>query len=230
MSEGDKLNYTVNLITNDTLKAHFINSKLGSVEINNLTEFNSTFQPIKKYLILDASKKSYAEKLKEVISDTLYVGKQIADFSFPDTSGKMVSFKSLRGKVVLIDVWATWCGPCKGQIPFLTQIEEEYHNRDDIAFVSLSLDRVADHQTWIDFVKNGKLGNGPLKPGETVLKLGGIQLIDHSGKEFAKKYAIYAIPRFILVDKQGKIVEISLPVPDHHDAFTNYLNTALAKN
>jgi thiol-disulfide isomerase/thioredoxin len=216
MSESDKLNYMVNSICNDTLKAYFINNKLDDIYIENLSEFKSTFQPVKKYLILDELKRNYDEKISQFIGDTLYLGKPVFNFSFPDTSGKMVSLSSLKGKVVVIDVWATWCGPCKEQLPYFKKIEEEYYNREDIAFISLSQDRLTDNQKWIDFVKKEKLP--------------GIQLIDHPGKEFARKYAITGIPRFLLIDKQGKFIEVKLPRPDEHEAFTMYLDAALKTN
>ena len=115
------------------------------------------------------------------------------DFVYNDVAGKQVSLKSLRGKYVYIDVWATWCGPCKAEIPFLTKIEEEYKNKN-IHFVSLSVDRMADKTKWQAYVKEHKLQ--------------GIQVMADKdfSSEFVKKFNINSIPRFILIDPKGKII------------------------
>lgn len=115
------------------------------------------------------------------------------DFNYTDVNGKEVSLKSLRGKYVYIDVWATWCGPCKAEIPFLTKIENDYHGKN-IHFVSLSVDRIADKSKWVNYVKDHQLQ--------------GIQLLADKdfSSDFVKKYNINAIPRFILIDPSGKIV------------------------
>jgi thiol-disulfide isomerase/thioredoxin len=113
------------------------------------------------------------------------------DFSYPDINGKSVSLKSLRGKYVYIDVWATWCGPCIQQFPFLENLEKEF--KDKIHFVSLSIDRPEDKKAWQTLVKEKNLQ--------------GIQLLATQGpqSEFIKKFNISGIPRFIIIDPQGKI-------------------------
>ena len=115
------------------------------------------------------------------------------DFSYTDVNGKTVSLKSLRGKYVYIDVWATWCGPCKMEIPHLTKVEADYHGKN-IHFVSLSVDQQKDKSKWTSYVKDNKLG--------------GIQLLADQdfNSDFVKKYNINSIPRFILIDPAGKIV------------------------
>ena len=59
------------------------------------------------------------------------------DFTYPDVTGKQVSLSDFRGKVVLIDVWATWCGPCNAEIPKLKELEKKLEGRN-ICFVSIS--------------------------------------------------------------------------------------------
>lgn len=115
-------------------------------------------------------------------------------FSYTDVDGKTVPLESLRGKYVYIDVWATWCAPCKAEIPFLQKVEHDYEGRN-IHFVSLSVDRIADKGKWISYVKDNKLG--------------GIQLMADKdfSSDFIKKFNINSIPRFILIDPAGKIVD-----------------------
>ena len=78
------------------------------------------------------------------------------NFVYTSVDNKQVSLKDLRGKYVYIDVWATWCAPCKGEIPFLTKVEEDYHGRN-IYFVSLSVDKIADRPKWVSYVKDHNL-------------------------------------------------------------------------
>lgn len=115
------------------------------------------------------------------------------DFTYTTVDGKTVSLKDLRGKYVYIDVWATWCGPCKMEIPHLTKVEADYHGKN-IHFVSLSVDQQKDKAKWTSYVKDNKLG--------------GIQLLADQdfNSDFVKKYNINSIPRFILIDPAGKII------------------------
>lgn len=114
-------------------------------------------------------------------------------FSYVNINNKKVELKDLRGKYVYIDVWATWCGPCKAEIPHLQKVEKDYHGKK-IHFVSLSVDKQADKPKWEKYVNENKLG--------------GIQVIADKDFEsdFIKKYNIAAIPRFILIDPEGRIV------------------------
>jgi thiol-disulfide isomerase/thioredoxin len=115
------------------------------------------------------------------------------DFVYNDVDGKQVSLRSLRGKYVYIDVWATWCGPCKAEIPSLTKIEHDYSAKN-IHFVSLSVDQMKDKAKWVSYVKTNKLE--------------GIQVMADKdfNSEFIKRFNINSIPRFILIDPNGKIV------------------------
>ena len=137
---------------------------------------------------------------KHEILTRLAIGMKSPTFTYPDINGKNVSLKSLKGKYVYIDVWATWCGPCKVQIPYLKDIEKTYEGRN-IAFIGLSIDTQENKSKWEAMV--GERG------------LGGHQLLaDKDWKsEFIMEYYITGIPRFILIDPQGNIVSADAPRP-----------------
>ena len=99
-----------------------------------------------------------------------------------------------------VDVWATWCGPCKAEIPSLKKVEAQYHGKN-IEFVSISVDALKDHDKWKAMV------------AEKELK--GVQLFaDNSWKsDFVEGYLIKGIPRFILIDTEGNIVNANAPRP-----------------
>ncbi len=122
--------------------------------------------------------------------------------NYENHDGTTTSLADLKGAYVYIDVWATWCGPCKMEIPFLKEVENDYHDKN-IQFVSISIDREKDHQKWIDMVNDKQLG--------------GIQLYADSdwNSKFVKDYYISGIPRFILIDPDGNIVTPDAPRPSN---------------
>ena len=130
--------------------------------------------------------------------EALGVGKPSPSFSCSDIEGKTVALESLRGKYVYIDVWATWCGPCRGEMPHLKKLEEKYHGKD-IHFVSLSCDQ--NKAAWENMVKKDAMK--------------GIQLYLGAGSDFMDKYMINGIPRFILLDRDGNIVKANAPRPSN---------------
>jgi thiol-disulfide isomerase/thioredoxin len=146
--------------------------------------------------------KEYVAELNQRVKsmENLKEGNPAPEFSYPDINGKVVSSKDLLGKVVYIDVWATWCGPCVGEIPSLKKLEQELHGKD-IAFVSISTDQ--DTKKWEQMVKEKELG--------------GIQLHDADGwrGKIMTDYVISGIPRFILIDKEGKLVSASALRPSN---------------
>ncbi len=128
------------------------------------------------------------------------LGQPSPTFDLENFKGGKTSLKSLAGKYVYIDVWATWCAPCIQQIPDLKKVEEQYRDKN-IAFVSLSIDKLAEKTKWRNMIKEKVLG--------------GIQLFGESdwNSKFVKDYEITGIPRFILIDPQGNIVDANAPRP-----------------
>lgn len=146
-----------------------------------------------------------SQKSKDLVLDiekTFHktAGQKGFEFTYNDVNDKPVTFADFKGKYVYIDLWATWCGPCKAEIPYLKKMEEEFRGKD-IVFMSVSVDKIKDTQKWKDFVKKEQL---------TGVQLIGDNAID-SG--IAKNYDVNAIPRFLLFDKQGKIISIDAPRP-----------------
>jgi len=213
LSSGEKLERMIKTIANDTLRSFFLEDQMDEIAINNLSEFKSTFEPQKKYAKTESAKKKYVSIYNLFSGDTAFIGKSAYNFSLPDKDGKMVSMKDFKGKVVFIDVWATWCGPCRAQFPFLKEVEEEYKDNKDIVFVGISTDAITNKEKWLKTIEKEKLE--------------GIQLIDDVGKSFARKYQIVAIPRFLLIDKQGKWIEIRCPLPEAKQELKKYLDKAL---
>ena len=123
-------------------------------------------------------------------------------FDYENHKGGTTKLEDLRGKYVYIDVWATWCGPCRGEIPSLKKVEEKYHGKN-IEFVSISVDVDKDHDKWKKFVDEKELG--------------GLQLFADKNwmSNFIRSYEINSIPRFILIDPNGKVVKSDAERPSN---------------
>lgn len=122
------------------------------------------------------------------------------NFDFENHKEGKTTLESLKGKYVYVDIWATWCGPCRAEIPSLKKMEADYHGKN-IEFVSVSVDAEKDHEKWKAFV--------------TDKQLSGIQL--YAGKEpvsdFIKAFEVNTIPRFILIDPNGTVVDADAARP-----------------
>jgi len=144
----------------------------------------------------------YRKELEDTyaVCRKLKEGQQVvsSDATYQDVKGNMVSLNDLKGKYIYIDVWATWCGPCKGEIPFLKKLEEEFQGKN-IHFVSISLD--ARRGDWVKMVEREKLG--------------GIQLWGGPKAQIAIDYKITGIPRFILLDREGKVINDNMSRPSN---------------
>jgi thiol-disulfide isomerase/thioredoxin len=179
---------------NDTIKGMFAAQSLSRYK--SLEEFNQEVAPVKQFLVTDSMQARYFRALKKLSGYAK--GVTGYNFSYPNVQGKQVSLADLKGKVVLIDMWATWCGPCKAEIPYLKKLEEELKDKN-IAFVSISVDEEKDKLKWEKFIEKEQLG--------------GIQLFAKGWSDFARFYDINAIPRFLVFDQQGKIVTVNSPRP-----------------
>jgi thiol-disulfide isomerase/thioredoxin len=213
LPKAEKLRVMMNSIENDTLKSYLFNDQMWEMGANNLSEFNQRFEPHKKYAKRAPAKDSYQSIYNQFGGDTAYIGKSSYNFSLPDTNGKMVSMKDFKGKVILIDVWATWCGPCKGEMPYLKTIEEEYKNNKDIVFVAISLDKAKDKQRWLNYIQKENLP--------------GVHLLDDLGLAFGRKYHVTAIPRYLMIDKKGNWIEVRCPNPSSTEDLKRYIDDAL---
>jgi thiol-disulfide isomerase/thioredoxin len=148
-------------------------------------------------------KTEYLKNKMEVFEMTIRKfseGQPAFDFGGKDVNGKISKLSDYEGKLVYVDVWATWCGPCKVQIPALKKLEKKYHGKP-ITFLSISLDKQKDLNKWKKFVADNELR--------------GVQLIadDAFDSTVAKAYGINGIPRFMLFDKKGNIVSTDAPRP-----------------
>jgi len=164
------------------------------------TSINDASLVMDKYIQLQTNAK-YKEEITTGYNSwsTLLKGKSSPEITCVTATGKTVSLQSLKGKLIYIDIWATWCGPCLRELPYLENLQEKYKKREDIAFVSISIDD--DKVAWSTMVKEKNMK--------------GIQL--HANTEMHEKivnnYLINGIPRFIIINKSGNIWNANAPRP-----------------
>ncbi|MAO46890.1 MAG: hypothetical protein CL823_07040 [Crocinitomicaceae bacterium] len=126
-------------------------------------------------------------------------GEDAFEISYPDKDSTIVNLSDFVGNVVYVDVWATWCGPCRIEIPHLVELENEYEEKD-VTFIGVSLDVLEDKQTWLDMMEEKNMAGQQLITGGWTCQI-------------TNDYAITSIPRFMLFDKEGKVANLDAPRP-----------------
>lgn len=194
-------------------ESNFKNRLLFSYLKTNLEEANSSLE--RKELVTNYAHLITDNNLKQnvlhqfKIFERLGKGNVARLIKTKDLNDKMVEISKFKGKFVAIDVWATWCGPCKYESPYFEKMAIKYKN-ENIVFVGLSTDK--DVKKWYIDAKNKSKSVTHLLLEEYLL--------------FSKDYNVNSIPRFILIDAEGKIYSADMPRPSDA-SFENILRKAL---
>lgn len=123
-------------------------------------------------------------------------GKNAPDFAQPKADGSLLKLSDLKGKVVLIDFWASWCGPCRKENPNVVKLYQKYADKG-FTVLSVSLDK--DKNAWLEAIKRDNLS----WPNH-------VSDLKAWSNEAAQQYRVTGIPFTVLVDKEGKIINTNL--------------------
>jgi cytochrome c biogenesis protein CcmG/thiol:disulfide interchange protein DsbE len=118
------------------------------------------------------------------------IGKPLADFTLPDLQGRSVQLAALRGKVVFVNVWATWCPPCVEEMPTIQQLYERLHGRG-LEILAVSLDNLGA-QIVVPFMQSRRLSFPTLLDTKNLVQ---------------RLYRTTGVPESFVVDKRGILVE-----------------------
>jgi thiol-disulfide isomerase/thioredoxin len=143
----------------------------------------------------------YIPVLKDLFSKAHNLdGNPAPDIKGITVLGDSISLTSLKGKVVYLDFWATWCGPCRAEFPKSIELKKQFEVRDDVVFMYVSVDE--ETEKWQKYVKEH-----PELKGLHVNGYGDYR------EGFGKAYGIGGIPHYVLINKEGIVVESNAPRP-----------------
>lgn len=148
----------------------------------------------------ECTDKSKVEYLNEMVRlwEKILPGRPAPDFSLTDLKGNRITLKDYKGTYLYITVWATWCVPCKSELPYLDLLQKEYEGRN-IKFLTVAIDAPVNRKTWVEFLKRHPHA--------------GIHTFADAESKFNENYMIISVPRFILIGPDGNIIHSNAPRP-----------------
>ena len=172
----------------------------------------SVFQTLNDSLRHALENNRFVEAFSREVDDMkrLPYGSPAPEINLPSPDGKLISLSSLKGKIVVIDFWASWCGPCRREMPEMVELYKEYKTRG-LEIYGVSLDEntdawksaiAGDHITWIQVSDLKKWDSKPVM-----------------------EYGIEEIPQTVLIDRNGKIVAKGLDMNELKIKIQALLNT-----
>lgn len=184
--DGDKADATIKQLTNDFHGTPFVTS-------------------IEQKMAEEQAQEAAEEKIQA----DLAVGKTFPDFSEKDVMGKPLSIANYKGKVVLVDFWATWCMPCLMEMPNVINTYQKYHDKG-FEIIGVSLD--VDQQKLLNFTKENNMPWQQFFDGQRF------------NNALAVKYGVQGIPMTFLLDRNGKIIGKDLRGEELTEAVANAVN------
>jgi thiol-disulfide isomerase/thioredoxin len=217
---GKKYNNIKKYVTDVRLKNYFLTALMISLLDDNLDSYQEIFEDYKitctNKEYINAVTKSYLSQLPKQQPGVSHLTDGALAIGITDVSGKTFPLSTLlnqyKNEIILVDFWASWCGPCIMQMPYLKKLEKKYKSK--VAFISLSVDN--NKNAWIVAMQKNKL-------------FGNQYLINNPETSNAMKQElkIKTIPRFALLNSMGQVLNSDLPNPSENERVSKIINAAL---
>ena len=192
-----ELDYAFVHLKNPRVKAWFVNEQVCTfLKYNGVGKFDELL-PIYNEWVSSSSMRKELEKICSYWNG-LFRGEKVPDFVWKDIEGKEWRLSDFRKKIVYIDVWASWCIPCCEQLPYWKTLKKQFA-KDNIVFISLSSDK--NENAWKTKVSQEKMD--------------GLLLNIAGDRSFMNFFKIKTIPRFILLDQEGRIIDAVMTQPSN---------------
>jgi len=175
---------------NDWLSAYSLTEKINKA-LN-----KSALKNLEKEIV-QIRNPSYRAGLKAIYASKIKFGNGDIALNFPaeDVNGKPFNLSQCKNKVIVLDLWATWCVPCLKEMPYLKSIAESYQDNPNVVFLSLSVDY--DKAQWKKRVNQAT----------------NVIALNSTSGDLMRGYSILTIPRTIIIDRDFKVAEMAGPVP-----------------
>jgi len=220
------------LTKNDTTDVDFVSKQMKAISKIENTDFRDRllFSSLKNSLKEASDSKERKEfietygnqisntKLKKlaynyfIVQEKLAKGNPAQDFVAQNLDNQDVRLSDFKGKYVVIDIWATWCGPCRIQSPNFEKVAIKNKDKENIVFIALSIDKEKDN--WYLQAKN---------KSKSVIQL---HLSEQEIKTFEKVYGLESIPRFVFIDPERNIINAKMIYPSN-EYFEKIINEEL---
>jgi peroxiredoxin len=138
-----------------------------------------------------------AEMSKQKQDNSSWVGKEAPDLALPSVDGKIISIASFRGKYLLVDFWASWCGPCRQENPNVVNAYKQFRDKN-FTILGVSLDKAGEKDKWLKAIH------------EDQLTWAHISDLQYWNSKAVETYKFEGIPYNVLIDPQGKVIAESL--------------------
>jgi peroxiredoxin len=164
----------------------------------NLSKVKSSLEKLTNVINKNNENLLISRKIEKIIKERAVtinteIGQAAPNFSAPDPNGKEIALNDIKGKVTIIDFWASWCKPCRRENPNVVKLYEKYHDKG-LEIISVSLDKEGQKDRWIKAIEDDNL------------TWHNISNLKFWSDPIAKMYNVRSIPATFILDESGTIV------------------------